>query len=248
MRFAGRTAFVTGAARGLGEAIAAAFSAEGAAVALCDVDADALRTAAARIDSTGARVAALVADVRDEAALAAAFDAAAARFGAVDAMINGAAIMGPQSAWDVTADAWDAVMAVNLRGVFAGCRVAGARMRERGYGRIVNLTSYAALHPSRASGAAYAASKAGIVSVTRSMALELAPQGVTVNAVAPSAIEGPQWASLDAARRDALLSTVPIGRAGRSDEVAAAVLFLASDAAGWITGQTLDVNGGRGMR
>jgi 3-oxoacyl-[acyl-carrier protein] reductase len=246
-RFAGRVAFVTGAARGLGEAIAAAFVADGAAVALCDAD-PAVDATAARLDPSGARTLALRADVRDESSLRAAFDAAVARFGAVDAMVNDAAVMGPASPWGTSPDAWDEVMAVNLRGTFFGCRIAGAHMRARRRGRIVNLGSYAGTFPSRASGPAYAASKAGIASVTRSFATELAPAGVTVNAVAPSAIEGPQWDAADLARRAALLESVPLGRAGRPGEVAAVVLFLASDAAGWITGQTVDVNGGRGMR
>jgi 3-oxoacyl-[acyl-carrier protein] reductase len=242
-----RVAFVTGAARGLGEAIAAAFLADGASVALVDVEAG-VEATAARLDPSGARAVAWRLDVRDEAAFAAVFDAALRRFGRIDAMVNNAAIMGPASPWTTSLEDWDTVMAVNLRGTFIGCRIAGAHLREAGGGRIVNLSSYAGQHASRASGIAYAASKAGIGAVTRGFALELAPHGVTVNAVAPSAIDGPQWAEVGEARRAALLATVPVGRAGRADEVAQTVLWLASAAAGYVTGQVVDVDGGRGMR
>jgi 3-oxoacyl-[acyl-carrier protein] reductase len=246
-RFDGRVAFVTGAARGLGEAIAHAFVEAGARVALADAD-PAVHATAARIDPPGSHTLAVRFDVRDEPAFAAAFDDAVARFGAVDAMVNDAAITAGGSPWTLSLADWDAVMAVNLRGNFVGCRIAGAHMRGRGRGRIVNLSSYAGLHPSRASGLHYAASKAGILAVTRGFAMELAPYGVTVNAVAPSAIEGPQLGAIDAARREALLAEVPVGRFGGADEVAAAVLSLASDAAGYVTGETIELNGGRAMR
>ena len=247
VRLDGRVAFVTGAARGLGEAIAGAFLDAGASVALADV-APATDRVAARLDPAGSRTLALRVDVRDEPAFVAAFGAAVARFGAIDAMVNDAAITAGGTPWTLSLDEWDAVMAVNPRGTFVGCRIAGAHMRGRGRGRIVNLSSFAGQQPSRASGLHYAASKAGILAVTRGFAAELAPDGVTVNAVAPSAIEGPQLDAVDATVRDALLARVPVGRFGRADEVAATVLWLASDAAGYVTGQTIDVNGGRAMR
>ncbi|MFO0458761.1 MAG: SDR family NAD(P)-dependent oxidoreductase [Burkholderiales bacterium] len=246
-RFDGRVAFVTGAARGLGEAIAAAFVEAGACVVLADVD-PAVGATAGRIDPGGTRTLALPLDVRDEAAFSATFDDAVARFGAGDVKVNDAAITAGGSPWTLSLDAWDTVMAVNLRGTFVGCRIAGAHLRARGRGRIVNLSSFAGLHPSRASGLHYAASKAGVLALTRGFAMELAPHGVTVNAVAPSAIEGPQLDAIDAARRDALLAQVPVGRFGRADEVAAAVLWLASDAAGSVTGATIELTGGRALR
>jgi 3-oxoacyl-[acyl-carrier protein] reductase len=244
---AGRTAFVTGAARGLGESIAAAFLADGASVVLADLD-PAVTATAARLDAGGGRTLALMFDVADETAFRASFDAAVARFGAVDTLVNNAAIMGPASMASTPIAVWDAVMATNLRGTFLGCQIAGAHLRERGRGRIVNLSSFAGLYPSRASGPAYAASKAGIIGLTRSVALELAPFGVTVNAIAPSAIEGPQFDAITPEQRDALLRAVPVGRAGRPEDVAAMVRYLASDAAGYVTGQVFDLNGGRGMR
>lgn len=246
-RFDGRTVFVTGAAAGLGAAIACAFHAAGARVVLADADAS-VRSAASRMSGDDGRMLALQFDVSDEPAFVAAFDAAVTRFGQVDVMVNNAAITAGGSPWSVSLDEWDRVMAVNLRGTFVGCRIAGARMRACGRGRIVNLSSFAGQFPSPATGLHYAASKAGILAVTRGFAAELAAHGVTVNAVAPSVIEGPRLASVDPSRRDVLLATIPAGRPGRADEVAAAVLFLASDAAGYVTGQAIDVNGGRGLR
>lgn len=242
-----RVAFVTGAARGLGAEIARALFEAGARVVLTDVDAS-VRQTALSLDPAGERTMGWCLDVRDEAAFTAAFDAAIAHFGAVDVMVNNAAITAGGSLWSITSAEWDSLMAVNLRGTFLGCRIAGAHMRERGAGRIVNLSSFAGQHASAASGLHYAASKAGILAVTRGFAMELAPHGVTVNAIAPSAIDGPQWRAVPAQRREALLATVPLGRAGRADEVSAAVLYLASPAAAYVNGITLDINGGRAMR
>jgi 3-oxoacyl-[acyl-carrier protein] reductase len=244
---AGRVAFVTGAARGLGLAIAQGLAEAGARIALCDVSDD-LDAAAESLRRAGHEVLACRADVRDEAALAAAFASAVERFGAVDAMVNNAARTPTASIWDVDGAEWDDVLAVNLRGTFFGCRIAARHMRARGRGRIVNLASIAGQLASAAAAPHYAASKAGIVALTRTFAAELAPHGVTVNAVAPSAIESPLLDRLPAERRAGIAAATPLGRFGRPDEIAAAVVYLASDAAAYTTGATLDVNGGRLMR
>ncbi|MEO6033371.1 MAG: SDR family NAD(P)-dependent oxidoreductase [Burkholderiaceae bacterium] len=242
----GRTAFVTGAARGLGLAIAEGLAQAGASVALADID-PSVEAAAAALRRAGHAALALVLDVRSETAFDAAFGRACSAFGAIDVLVNNAARTPGGSLWDVSADEWDDVLAINLRGSFFGCRIAGRHMRARGRGRIVNLASVAGQQASRAS-VPYAASKAGILALTRAFALELAPQGVTVNAIAPSAIHSPLLDALDADRRDALLAATPLGRFGDPAEVADAVVYLASDKAAFMTGATLDLNGGRLMR
>jgi 3-oxoacyl-[acyl-carrier protein] reductase len=244
----GKSAIVTGAAQGLGEAIARALAEQGAQVLIADVNADGARTTASAIDPEGERAFAVEVDVRDRDSIQHAFDEAARRFGRVDILVNNAARTVSRSFWEIEADEWDDVLAVNLRGVLFGCQIAGPRMREQGFGRIVNLASLAGQQGGVVTGAHYAASKAGIVVLTKIAARELAPHGVTVNAVAPAAISGPIMDALPHERVEALARSIPVGRVGRPEEVGALVAFLASDEAGYITGATFDVNGGLLMR
>jgi len=234
------TAIVTGAARGIGEAIARRLHADGYVVALADI-ADA--GPVARDLGDGARAHEL--DVRD---LASWERLLGVLEGDVYALVNNAARTEFRSFWEIEADEWDDVLATNLRGTYYGCRVVGTALRERAAGRIVNLASDAAFAPSGRSGVHYAASKAGVVALTHRAATELAAHGVTVNAVAPAAIDGPMVATVAPERLEAMLKTIPVGRLGRPEEVAAAVAYLASDAAAFVTGATLDVNGGMLMR
>jgi 3-oxoacyl-[acyl-carrier protein] reductase len=163
-------------------------------------------------------------------------------------MVNNAARTPSTCLWDIGADEWDDVLAVNLRGSFFGCRIAGRHMRERSAGRIVNLGSMAGQQASAATGVHYAASKAGVIALTRAFAQALAPHGVTVNALAPAAVRSPVLEAMDESRQRTLAAGIPLGRFGEPEEVAAAVLYLASPAAAFITGATLDLNGGRLMR
>jgi 3-oxoacyl-[acyl-carrier protein] reductase len=234
----GRTAVVTGAAQGLGEAIARALHARGAHVVVADVNAEG---AAAVADSLGMRAEAVTCDVRSRDAMAVLLDRD------LDILVNNAARTVPRSLWELEEDEWDDVLATNLRSVFFGCQLAGSRLRERGWGRIVNLASISGQQPG-AMGAHYAASKAGIVIVTKMFAAELAPAGVTVNAVAPAAVRTPAFDVLPPERLEALRERIPVGRFGEPEEVGELVAFLCSDAAAYVTGTTVDVNGGLLMR
>jgi 3-oxoacyl-[acyl-carrier protein] reductase len=240
------TAIVTGSARGIGEAIARRLHADGYRVALADIDAEGAERVAAELGD-GARF--FLHDVRELDSWNVLLADVRAEWGDdLQVLVNNAARTEFRSFFDIDVDEWDDVLATNLRGTYLGCRVVGEIMRERGAGRIVNLASDAAFAASGGSGVHYAASKAGVVAVTRRAATELASHGVTVNAVAPAAIDSPLAREVLRDRLDEKLADIPVGRLGRPEEVAAIVSFLVSDDAGYLTGATLDVNGGVLMR
>ena len=170
------------------------------------------------------------------------------RWGHVDVWVNNAARTVARPFLEIDPDEWDDVVTTNLRGTYFGCRVAGVHMCERGSGTIINLASVAGQWGRGLTGVHYAASKAGIVAITRYAATAFAPQGVTVNAIAPAAIDGPAAAAMPADTVAEYVKGIPLGRLGRPEEIAALAVFLASPDAGFTTGATYDVNGGIVMR
>ena len=255
-RVAGKVALVTGAAAGIGRAIALRLAEEGAALVVVDIDADGLAETERMIEaadgSAPAPPLAIIADVTDEAAVKTLFAAALARHGRIDILVNDVGGGTSGRIWEATVEDWDHVIRLNLRSAFLCTREAAAHMRERRSGRIVNLSSgaregtpWAAYYTGNS---AYSAAKAGIHGFTRGVALELAAYGVTVNAVAPGPIEtertGPGFRKIEHLEYGPIRAT-PLRRIGMPDDVANAVLYLASDEANYITGTTLPVAGGR---
>jgi 3-oxoacyl-[acyl-carrier protein] reductase len=243
-----RVALVTGAAQGIGAAVAQTLHRAGAAVAVADVQVDAATATSAAIDPTSARALPVEVDVRSRESVARAFETAEAALGPIDILVNNAALTAQGSVWEIEPSEWDDVLAVNLRGTLLCSQIAGPAMAGREFGRIVNLASLAGQQGGTVAGAHYAASKAGILVLTKIMAKELAGKGVTVNAVVPAAIRGPVMDTMPPERLAALESAIPVGRFGEAKEVAALVAFLCSSDAGYITGAALDINGGLGMR
>lgn len=255
-RVAGKIALVTGAAAGIGRAIALRLAEEGAALIVVDIDAGGLAETERMIGRTGgsatASPMAITADVTDETAVKTLFGAALARHGRIDILVNDVGGGTSGRIWEAKAEDWDHVIRLNLRSAFLCTREAAAHMRERRSGRIVNLSSgaregtpWAAYYTGNS---AYSAAKAGIHGFTRGVALELAEYGVTVNAVAPGPIEtertGPGFRKVEHLEYGPIRAT-PLRRIGVPEDVANAVLYLASDEANYITGTTLPVAGGR---
>ncbi|VUF14720.1 SDR family NAD(P)-dependent oxidoreductase [Methylobacterium dankookense] len=240
----GRHALVTGASSGLGRHFAVPLARAGARVSLAARRADALADTVTAVEAAGGQAQAVVMDVTERASVAAAIAAAEERFGRLDILVNNAGIAAPATALDLTEADWDAVIDTNLKGVFLTAQEAGRRMAATGGGSIVNVASILGL---RVTGgvSAYAASKAGVVQLTKSLALEWARHGIRVNAIAPGYVEtemNAEFFSSDAGK--AMIRRVPQRRLGRARELDGALLLLASDAGSYMTGSIVAVDGG----
>jgi NAD(P)-dependent dehydrogenase (short-subunit alcohol dehydrogenase family) len=240
-RFEGKVALVTGGGNGIGEAICRRLACEGATVAVLDLD----ESADAVSSALGAPAVALRADVGDATQVATAFASLHERFGRVDVVANNAAISGDATPLhELSEETWDKVMAVNLRGAFLVLRAALRTMLAQGGGAVVNTASMASLR-ARPGAGAYASSKGGLLMMTRQAGAEYAAKGIRVNAVCPGAIHTRLMDRLTPEVQQGLVTQIPMGRVGTTDEVASAVAFLASDDASFITGEYLVIDGGR---
>jgi 3-oxoacyl-[acyl-carrier protein] reductase len=242
----GRIALVTGASQGIGRACALELARAGATVALAARNEGKLAEAVAEIEGAGGKAAAFALDVASEESIKACAKAVLDRFGKVEILVNNAGITRDGLMLRMKRADWDDVLTTNLTGAFLLTQALLSAMLKNRWGRIVNISSVVG-RTGQAGQVNYAASKAGLIGFTRSMAREVASRNVTVNAVAPGYIETPMTAVLDEKQRAAMMATIPLGRPGTDLEIAQAVVFLASDAAGYITGHVLDVNGGMFM-
>jgi len=242
VRLPGKVALVTGAAGGIGAATARRFGREGALVVVNDTKADGLEAVAADVRAAGSKALVVAGDVTKKADCELMVGAAVREFGRLDILINNAGINRDAMAAKMTEEQWDTVLAVNLTGTFLCAQAALPGMRERGWGRVVNTSSIGSL--GNIGQANYAASKAGVIGLTKTLALEYARYGVTVTAVAPGPVMTAMLAGVPDAMKEKIIAMVPVGRIAAPDEIASVHLFLASDEAAFITGQVIFADGG----
>ncbi|HEX2437784.1 MAG TPA: SDR family NAD(P)-dependent oxidoreductase [Methylomirabilota bacterium] len=249
MRFEGRVVIVTGAAKGIGAVTAEAFAGEGARVALLDLDRAGLDAVTAGLGARGADALALTTDATSSTQVRAAVARVLTRWGRIDVLVNNAGGFAAMRALEDTDEAeWDAILRSNLTSAFLLCKAVVPEMKRRRAGRIVNLASVVARGGAVHVPAHYAAAKAGVIALTRMLALEVAESGITVNAVAPGTTATDRVLAARTPEATAqVAAAIPMQRLGRPPEIAETILFLASDAASFVTGAVLDVNGGQVM-
>ena len=243
MRLQDNIALITGAAQGIGLATARKFAAEGASLVLCDRNPATLDPVAAALRASGTQVLAQALDVSDRAAFTALVDAALARFGRIDTLVNNAGITRDARLVKMTDEQFDAVIDVNLRAVFRCTQIVAPHMIERGSGAILSASSVVALYGNFGQ-TNYAATKAGIIAMTKTWARELGPKGVRVNAVAPGFIQTPMLATIPDKVMEQMAERVPLRRLGQAEEIASVYAFLASSEASYISGAVIEVDGG----
>lgn len=249
MRLADKVCVITGAGSGMGRVAAAMFAGEGARVVVADANETAADQTVAAVTGAGGQAIAVRADVSQEADARGMIEAAVATFGRIDVLYNNAGIMpeADHSVIDTDVETWDRVMAVNVRGVFLGCKHAIPHMAAQGSGSIINIASFVALLGCSVPQDAYTASKGALLSLTRSLAVQFGPKGVRTNAICPGPVETPllmDWLLKDEAARQLRLARNPTGRFGKPEEVVNMALYLASDESRWTNGASLVVDGG----
>lgn len=248
MKFQGKVSIVTGGGAGIGEAIALAFAREGAHVAIWDLDGNRAEKVSSTIQEMGHKSIAIQMSVANAREVNASVQRVLREYGRIDILINNAGICQViPSVEEIKEEDWDRVLAVNLKGVFLCSKAVMGVMKKQKAGKIINMGSLAGKVGGIATGAHYAASKAAVMCLTKSLAKELGPYGVHVNAIAPGVIETDMTQMITGGDWRAYLSTIPLGRIGVVDEVAKVALFLASDEASYLTGEIIDVNGGQFM-
>ena len=244
MNLVDKVAIVTGAGRGIGKAIAIALAREGASVIINDVDIQTAEKVTKEIKSLGWKALAIQVDVSDSKEVDRMVQVVLSKFKRIDILINNAGIIKRGSIEDLTEEDWDKVMDVNLKGAFNCAKAVVGIMKKQRYGKIVNISSIAGKIGDLASAPCYGASKAGMISLAKSLAEELAPYNINVNVVAPHAIKTDMSREWSDEKRRSIIAEIPLGRMGEPEDIAEAVVFLVSDKAKFITGEVLDVNGG----
>ena len=243
MKLKDRVALVTGAAQGIGKAIAQALAKEGANIIVADINLDLATQTANEIKGTGVKAVPLKVNVAELSEVEAGVKKAIEEMGKINILVNNAGITKDNLLFRMKKDDWDAVLSINLSGVFNLCKVISRLMMRERYGKIINIASIVG-EMGNVGQANYSASKAGVIGLTKSLARELASRGITVNAVAPGFIQTAMTDKIPDEIKNKMLEQIPLGKLGQPEDVAAAVLFLASSAADYMTGQVINVNGG----
>ncbi len=244
MGLEGRVAIVTGGARGIGKAIGTALAKEGVDIVVADIDLPTAEETAQAIEALGVEALALRVDVADRESVQRMVEAVLERFGRIDILVNNAGICPLRPFEEISEEEWDRVLDVNLKGAFLCSQAVGKVLRRNGWGRIINIASVAGQIGGVKVGAHYADSTGGMIAMTLCLARHYARYGITVNAIAPATVATDMIRDWSEEDKRELVASIPLGRLGQPEDVAAAVVFLASDAASFITGEVLDVNGG----